>query len=99
MASYQVILFMATLGMLIGLWDLHGLRSSPLVVGLLAITAAVGERARVRIAASVEASVSLLPTVFAAALFGPVAGMIVAASSYFGDLPALMNFRQTGGSR
>src|SRR6476646_8668422 len=49
------------------------------------------ERARVRIATSVEASVSLLPTVFAAALFGPLAGMIVAAASYLGDLPALMS--------
>jgi putative nucleotidyltransferase with HDIG domain len=72
-------------------WHIHGLRSSPLVVGLLALTAAIGERARVRIAASVEASVSLLPTVFAAALFGPLAGMVVAAASYLGDFPGLMS--------
>ena len=91
MAAYQTILVCAAAGMAFGLWNVHGLKSSPLVVGLLAITGAIGERARVRIAASVEASVSLLPTVFAAALFGPLAGMIVAAASYLGDLPALMS--------
>jgi putative nucleotidyltransferase with HDIG domain len=91
MATYQLALVCATLGMARAFWYTHGLRSSVLVVALLAITAAIGERARVRIATSVEASVSLLPTVFAAALFGPLAGMIVAAASYVGDLPALMS--------
>ena len=91
MAAYQLTLVLAAVGMAIGVSQVTGLESSPLVVGLLALTAAVGERARVRIAASVEASVSLLPTVFAAALFGPLAGMIVAGASYLGDLPALMS--------
>jgi putative nucleotidyltransferase with HDIG domain len=91
MAVYQAALIGSVAGMAVTLWHVHGPRSSPLVVGLLAIAAAVGERARVRIATSVEASVSLLPTVFAAALFGPLAGMIVAAASYLGDLPALMS--------
>ena len=90
MAAYQVVLGVAAVGMAWGVRDISGIRSSAVVVALLAVAAAVGERARVRIAATVEASVSLLPTVFAAAVFGPLAGMIVAASSYLGDFPAFL---------
>ncbi|HEY3921670.1 MAG TPA: HD-GYP domain-containing protein [Gaiellaceae bacterium] len=90
MASYQALLLCLALSMAYGVQDIHGLRSSWMVVLLLAVAAAVGERARVPIAASVEASVSLLPTVFAAAVFGPLAGMVVAAASYLGDFPALL---------
>jgi putative nucleotidyltransferase with HDIG domain len=77
--------------MAFGLRGVTGLRTSDVVVALLALAAAAGERARVRIAASVEASVSLLPTVFAAALFGPLAGMVVAAASYVSDFPGIMS--------
>src|SRR5262245_32227014 len=91
MAMYQVALLCLALGMAVGLRGVTGLRTSVVVVALLALAAAAGERARVRIAASVEASVSLLPTVFAAALFGPLAGMVVAASSYVSDFPGFMS--------
>jgi putative nucleotidyltransferase with HDIG domain len=91
MAIYQAALAGIALAMGAALMHVHGLRSSPVVVVLLALAAAVGERARVRIATDVEASVSLLPTVFAAAVFGPLAGMIVAAASYAGDFPAFMS--------
>jgi putative nucleotidyltransferase with HDIG domain len=88
--AYQVALAGVAIALGLAVRDLNGMRSSWIVVGLLAIAAAIGERARVRIAASIEASVSLLPTVFAAALFGPLAGMIVGLASYAGDFPALM---------
>ncbi len=90
MVAYQLVLAGAALGMGAAVRDLGGLRSSVIVVALLAIAAVIGERARVRIAANVEASISLLPTVFAAALFGPLAGMIVGAASWAGDFPAFM---------
>src|SRR5262249_25140736 len=47
------------------------------------------ERGRVRLDNATEVSISLLPTVFAAAVFGPLAAMIVAACSMIGDFPAL----------
>ena len=50
----------------------------------LAVIAAVAERGRVQLG-PVEASVSLLATVFAAVLFGPLAAMLVAAASMSGD--------------
>ncbi len=46
-------------------------------VAVLAIAAAVSERQRVAIGKDTEASISLIPILFAAVLFGPLAGMIV----------------------
>jgi putative nucleotidyltransferase with HDIG domain len=60
-----------------------------LAVGGLAVVAAIAERRRVRLENSIEVSISLLPTVFAAAVFGPLAGMIVAACSLAADSPLL----------
>src|SRR5215212_9130691 len=68
----------------------HGLRNATAVIGL-ACVAAVAERGRVRLGEVTEVSISLLPTVFAAAMFGPLAGMIVAAASFAGDFPLLLD--------
>jgi putative nucleotidyltransferase with HDIG domain len=57
----------------------------PWTVGLLALVAAVGERGRVRLTNNTEVSISLIPTLFAAVLFGPLASMAVAALSFVGD--------------
>jgi putative nucleotidyltransferase with HDIG domain len=54
-------------------------------VGFLALVGAVGERGRVRLTNSTEVSISLIPTLFAAVLFGPLASMLVAAFSFVGD--------------
>ena len=51
----------------------------------LAAVAAVAERASIRLNATTQASISLLPTVFAAVVFGPLAAMIVGAASMLGD--------------
>jgi putative nucleotidyltransferase with HDIG domain len=56
----------------------------------LACVAAFAERGRVSLGGPVEASISLLPTVFAAAVFGPLAGGLVAAASFVGDFPVLL---------
>jgi putative nucleotidyltransferase with HDIG domain len=58
---------------------------TPWGVFALAGVAALAERAGVRLNATTEASISLLPTVFAAVLFGPLAAMVVGAASMLGD--------------
>jgi putative nucleotidyltransferase with HDIG domain len=60
------------------------------VIGL-AIAAAVAERGRVRIAEKIETSTSLIPTVFAATVFGPLAAMVVAAASLLSEFPLLLS--------
>lgn len=57
----------------------------PLVVIGLAATAAFAERGSVRLSSTVDESISALPMLFAAVLFGPLAAMIVAAASMLGD--------------
>jgi len=64
----------------------YGLGNAYAVVGL-AVIAAIAERGRVQLDNSIEVSISVLPTVFAAAMFGPLAAMLVAAASYIGDFP------------
>lgn len=51
----------------------------------LAIVAAVAERSRVRVSHNIEESISLLPTLCVAVLFGPLPSMIVAAASMLGQ--------------
>jgi hypothetical protein len=60
------------------------------VILLLAIVAAVAERGSVQMSTTMdlEESISLLPTLFAAVLLGPLAGLIVGAASMLGDFRA-----------
>src|SRR5437016_9054475 len=60
---------------------LHSLWS----VGILSVAAALSERGRVQLTSTTEESISLLPTLFAAVLFGPLAGMVVGAASLIGE--------------
>lgn len=52
----------------------------------LALLSALGEEGRVRVGPNMELSISLLPTLFAAVTFGPLAAMIVAAASMIGEV-------------
>jgi putative nucleotidyltransferase with HDIG domain len=52
---------------------------------LLALVAAIAERGVVHLTKTTVASISMLPTLFAAVLFGPVAGMLVGAASLIGE--------------
>ena len=72
--------------MLLALAVPWGLGNPYAVLGL-AFIAAVAERGRVKLDSAIEVSISVLPTVFAAAIFGPLAAMLVAAASYAGDFP------------
>lgn len=65
----------------------HGVGNPWVVVGLGAV-AALAERGRVRLTKYLEESISLLPTLFAAIVFGPMAAMIVAACSMVGAFGA-----------
>jgi putative nucleotidyltransferase with HDIG domain len=56
----------------------------------LSLAAAIAERGRVQLGTNIEASISLVPTVFAAAAFGPGPAMVVGASSFAGELPFLL---------
>jgi putative nucleotidyltransferase with HDIG domain len=57
---------------------------NPLIIAGLGAVAAIAERGRVRINRHLEESISLLPTLFAAVVFGPLAAMVVAAASMLG---------------
>lgn len=57
----------------------------PLVVAGLAAAAAFAERGSVRLSSTIEESISALPMLFAAVLFGPFPAMLIAASSMLGD--------------
>ena len=77
------------LGAVVTATALTGLSSAgtgpPLVVLGLAAAAAFAERGSVRLSSTVEESISALPMLFAAVLFGPLAAMIVASASMLGD--------------
>jgi putative nucleotidyltransferase with HDIG domain len=59
---------------------------NPFVVAALSAVAAIAERSTVRLSHSIEVSVALLPVLFAAVVFGPLASMVVCAASMLADL-------------
>jgi putative nucleotidyltransferase with HDIG domain len=65
---------------------------APATVLALAIVAAVAERSSVRLTRTTEQSISVLPTLFAAVLFGPLAAAVVGGASMLGD-PELISRR------
>lgn len=75
---------LALAGALLGTTTVSG---SWWVVLLLAVVAAIAERGSVQMSSTMdlEESISLLPTLFAAVLLGPLAGLIVASASMLGD--------------
>ena len=62
----------------------YGLEA-PIAVIALSVAAAVAERSGVHITRTTEQSVSVLPTLFAAVLFGPLAAATVGGASMLGD--------------
>jgi putative nucleotidyltransferase with HDIG domain len=58
---------------------------SPLTVFVLAAVAAVAERVSIRLTGTLEQSISSLPRLLAAVLFGPLAAGLVGAASMLGD--------------
>ncbi len=85
MAGYQGCLL--ALALTLAVLALHRGIGNPFAVFGLAAIAALAERGSVRLASSTEVSISVLPTVFAAAVFGPLAAMIVAIELLCRRLP------------
>ena len=70
-----------------GLFVIEGMRfGNPWILACLAIVAVVAERASLRLNDTTEISISLLPTLFAGVLFGPLAALIVGAASNLLDI-------------
>jgi putative nucleotidyltransferase with HDIG domain len=65
---------------------------TPIAVVALAAAGAVAERSSVHVTRATEQSISVLPTLFAAVLFGPFAAAAVGAASMLGD-PELVAHR------
>jgi hypothetical protein len=59
--------------------------TDPWTVAALALVNALAERSGVQVARRTEMSIALLPTLFAAVLFGPLAAAFVNAASMLGD--------------
>ena len=83
---YAAVLATTAAGIAVGLILYGGGDTGPpLVVLGLALAAAYAERGSVRLSSTVEESISALPMLFAAVLFGPLAALIVASASMLGD--------------
>jgi putative nucleotidyltransferase with HDIG domain len=79
---YVIALWLLTIAMVAGLiWEAP-FSAKPFVIGLLALVAAFSERSRVQLSSNSEASISLVPILFTAVLFGPLAAVIVGTASY-----------------
>src|SRR5947208_9059936 len=55
---------------------------NPWLVVALSLSAALAERQRIRLSSTIEESISLVPILFTAVLFGPLPSMLVGAASY-----------------
>src|SRR5262249_30504589 len=94
MLAYQAVLLGVALTLLYFALP-YGLGSPAAVIGL-AVIAAVAERGRVSLDNTAGVSISVLPTVFAAAVFGPLAALVVSASSLLGELPSVRHLWREG---
>jgi len=83
--AYLVVLAGAAVAFAIALVH-QGYDLRPLTVLLpLAAIAVIAERGSIRLTERLEVSISLLPTLFAAVVLGPLAGMVVASASMLAD--------------
>ncbi|MDP9278570.1 MAG: HD-GYP domain-containing protein [Gemmatimonadota bacterium] len=90
MSRYQLALVGATVALAAGVLGAGQRLGNVWAVLGLALVAATAERGRVRLGENIEASISLIPTVFAAAVFGPLAAMVVGSASFAGEFPRLL---------
>lgn len=83
--AYVTGLALLALGVFLGLLRLDVGLDNPWAVVTLAAAAAIAERGTVRLTDTTELSISPVLTLFAAVLFGPLAGGVVGAASELGD--------------
>jgi putative nucleotidyltransferase with HDIG domain len=79
--------FLAGLSVMVAVGLAHGGYGlgNPWAVGALCIAGALAQRGHVQVSGAVKVSISLFPILLAAVLFGPLAAMLVSASSMFGE--------------
>ncbi|MEJ7567970.1 MAG: HD-GYP domain-containing protein [Gaiellaceae bacterium] len=82
---YTAALGLAAVGILLALTADGVELPSPWAVAALAVLGAAAERGRVRLSSNLELSISLVPTLFAAVVFGPLAATLVALASMASD--------------
>jgi putative nucleotidyltransferase with HDIG domain len=98
-AAYTAVVASVALGVAGGLVVAHqSVGSWPGVVGLAGV-AVLGERGRISLRGGFTVSISLLPTTFAAVLYGPLAAMVVFATSVAGQRIPLAGRVTYAGSR
>ena len=87
MLAYAGVLTVTAIGLALTLVGTASLEGSAWVLFLLAAVAAIAERGSVQMSTTMdlEESISLLPTLFAAVLLGPLGGLVVGAASMLGD--------------
>ncbi len=85
LAAYVTLLAVAAVVLCIALLLSGQTVESPFIVLVLAVATAVSERWSVQLSANTKLSVYLLPTVFAAVVFGPLEAGIIGAASMLGD--------------
>ncbi len=83
--AYVLALAVAAVGIGVSLILAGYTLEAPLTVLALAVAAAVTERVSVRLSQTLELSISGIPAVFAAVLFGPLAAGVVGSASMLGD--------------
>ncbi len=82
--AYFVVVLIGASAVAVSLVVLDPNLGNPVAVIGLAVVAAYGERGRIRLRENVNVSISLLPGIFAAVLFGPLPAMIVFGASALG---------------
>ncbi len=83
--TYVLVLATSAIAVAIGLALAGYTLEAPLAVLALAVAAAATERVSVRLSQTLELSISGVPAVFAAVLFGPLAAGLVGSASMLGD--------------
>jgi putative nucleotidyltransferase with HDIG domain len=83
---FALALAVAAVGLAAGLLVAGQSFGSPIGVLLLGMFSMLAEKRSVRIGSNVEVSVSVLPIVFGAVVFGPLAAMAIGAIGIFADL-------------
>jgi putative nucleotidyltransferase with HDIG domain len=84
-AAYVFALVTAAIASAVALIGAGYRLEEPAAVIVLAAVAAVAERSGVRLTKSIELSLSFLPAVLAAVLFGPLAAAVVGSATMLGD--------------
>ena len=86
--THQYVLSLSLAACAIGMWlilDGYTLGGAPWTIAALILVNAIAERSGVWITRTTQLSIALLPTLFAAVLFGPLAAAVVNASAMLGD--------------